>query len=118
MNRPAPARHAPALLVMVVVLLLSSCGVIPGREPRRIADHLAEQITTGRWDDPTGPIAEQTEAALAGMDRVRPVVRTGRAEQDGDRATVPLHYAWTFPTGVWSYDTVLHLERRDRKSVV
>ncbi|WP_139283227.1 penicillin-binding transpeptidase domain-containing protein [Raineyella antarctica] len=50
-------------------------------------------------------------AITSGMDGIRPQVSTGAVAIDGQHATVPLTFEWTFPAGPWRYDTTAGFSR-------
>ena len=113
----------PRTLVAIALLgvLLSGCSLFD-RGPK--AEEAAARLVTGLS---AADVSHVSFTAAAGLDLNQwwkdlvkgmdgpPTVRLGKVEENGDKATAALHYAWHLPGGnTWEYDETARLELTDK----
>lgn len=117
LHGPMVNRVVRAGLVPVVLLgatpLLTGCGSSPSAQD--VGTQLARQIAAGDVTGVAGAAAQQDLTAITkGMDGLHPGVTATGVQQQGDAATVTLHYSWPLASRAWTYDTTARLQRQDK----
>ncbi|PNI08781.1 penicillin-binding protein [Arthrobacter sp. AFG7.2] len=100
------------LSVAVAVLVLGT-SLVACDDGRSGAETAAQQLATAVSALDVGPVAfegkdaaaanDQVRSVFAALDPQKPAVEAGEVTLDGDNASAPLNYTWTFGEAEWKY---------------
>ncbi|WP_396125328.1 penicillin-binding transpeptidase domain-containing protein [Arthrobacter sp. CJ23] len=111
------------LVTLMMAGSLTACG-----DGRAGAEDAAKQLASSLAALDVGSLAvdgkdaaaanEELRAAFAGLGPAKPAVQPGALTLDGDKATVPLDFTWTFGAAEWKYTSQAELKKSGDKWAV
>ncbi len=113
-----PLRLLASVLALALLAGAAACSALVPPRLRSMVAALETGLESGDLTDlaangkadPTEELATIT----SGMDGYRPQVTPGDIAVEDGRATVPLKFEWSFPSGLWRYDTTAAFSRGEQ----